>query len=423
MSEHSTLCINNYEVETFQNSIGWACELFTENDFIESVQLYEEDDAPSPVYQYVTTAANLTDRLEVLGFTLKRVQRVFEEGKIQVIKKAEELHSEFGFTDSENTWETPPFAPSKILTEFYSNYTFEYWVKLINKVLTRKLRRFSIYRNSHKSRQEKIKKQNPHLYHILERQEDLPFGFPAFDPFCLYRGMLEAIKPNTSVVLDFSNLVGFVEQYNYMCEPPKTIILTEGSSDKRILEESLQILYPHLFDYFSFIDFDLANMPGSTGHLLNIIKAFVATGVERKTIALFDNDTAGLDALRQLANVPLPENMRIISLPNLDFAKKYPTIGPQGQIDIDINGLACSIELYLGQNILVDENKKFMPIRWGGYMAGAKKYHGEITNKSKIQNEYIKLLSKIRANSKLIKKHDWSGIHSIFQNIFDAFNE
>lgn len=421
MSEHSTLYINDYEIDTFRNSIGWACELFTENDFIETVRSYEEGEEPTPAYQYVTTAASLIDRLEILGFTLKRVRRVFEESKIQIIEGAKERESK-GYFREENPWEFPPYAASKSLITFYSTYTFEYWIELIKKILTRKIRRIWGF-DFDKKRQARIKKENPHLYHILEYKDNFEFGFPTFDPLCLYRGMLEAVKPNTSVTLDFTNLVGFVEPYNYMCEPPKTIILTEGSSDKRILEESLQILYPHLFDYFSFIDFDLANMPGSTGHLLNIVKAFVATGVERKTVALFDNDTAGLDALRQLANVPLPENMRAIPLPDLVFAKKYPTIGPQGQIDININGLACSIELYLGKNILVDENKNFLPVQWGGYMQGAKKYQGEIINKAIIQDKYLKFLSKVKANPTLSRKHDWSGMRSIFQTIFNVFSD
>ena len=33
------------------------------------------------------------------------------------------------------------------------------------------------------------------------------------------------------------------------------IILTEGDTDKRILERSLKLLYPHLADYFHFFDF------------------------------------------------------------------------------------------------------------------------------------------------------------------------
>ncbi|MBA3571371.1 MAG: hypothetical protein H0W34_05240, partial [Pyrinomonadaceae bacterium] len=84
----------------------------------------------------------------------------------------------------------------------------------------------------------------------------------------MYRAMLEVVPPDAPVVLDFSNLVGWVDYEAYTCNPPKTVIMTEGSSDKRILAETLRLLYPHLYPYYSFIDFDLANVPGGTGHLL-----------------------------------------------------------------------------------------------------------------------------------------------------------
>ena len=273
MSEFSTLYINNYEVDSWQNSIGWARELFTENDFVETIHDYEEDTEPTPAYQYVTTAANLIDRLEVLGFTIEMAKRRFEEGKSYLLEESEERNSIESYDDTENISLTPPYAPFNVLTQFYSNYTFEYWLRLINKVLTRRIRRIWLHSDSDKRRQARIAKENIHLYHILEHRDNFEFGFPIFDPFCLYRSLLEAVKPNTSIVLDFTYLVNFVASENYFCEPPKTIILTEGSSDKRILEASLTILYPHLYDYYSFIDFDLASMPGSAGHLLNIINS------------------------------------------------------------------------------------------------------------------------------------------------------
>jgi hypothetical protein len=199
------------------------------------------------------------------------------------------------------------------------------------------------------------------------------------------------------------------------------VILTEGSSDKQILENALRILYPHLYHYYSFIDFDLANMPGSAGHLLNMVKAFVTTGVNRRTIAIFDNDTAGHEALRQLAKVPLAEDIKVMTLPRLDLAACYPTVGPQGRINIDINGLACSIELYLGRNILENVTGELSPIRWGGLMPGTGRYQGEIQNKTDIQEKYLRLLSDVESNPELMKTHDWCGIKLVLESIFDQF--
>jgi hypothetical protein len=45
----------------------------------------------------------------------------------------------------------------------------------------------------------------------------------------------------------------------------KIIILTEGKMDRRILEDSLRLLYPHLADYFSFMDFETSKAEGGSG--------------------------------------------------------------------------------------------------------------------------------------------------------------
>lgn len=51
----------------------------------------------------------------------------------------------------------------------------------------------------------------------------------------------------------------------------------------------------------------------------------------RPTGAIFDNDAAGHEALASLKSIALPSNIRAITLPDLEFARDYPTIGPHGQ--------------------------------------------------------------------------------------------
>jgi hypothetical protein len=114
----------------------------------------------------------------------------------------------------------------------------------------------------------------------------------------------------------------------------KIIVLTEGSTDTPILSRSLAVLYPHVQDFYSFVDFTASNLAGGAGALVSTIKAFVGSGIQNRTVALFDNDTAARDALRALSGVNLPGNIKIVQLSALDFAKEYPTIGPQGQVDI-----------------------------------------------------------------------------------------
>ena len=41
----------------------------------------------------------------------------------------------------------------------------------------------------------------------------------------------------------------------------KVIVVTEGDTDREVLERSLRLLYPHLADYFHFFDFSLSPNP------------------------------------------------------------------------------------------------------------------------------------------------------------------
>jgi hypothetical protein len=91
-------------------------------------------------------------------------------------------------------------------------------------------------------------------------------------------------------------------------------ILTEGVTDRRVLEASLKLLYPHLAEYYAFMDFDGANAPGGAGQLVNTVKAFAGAGIANRVIALFDNDTAARSALRGLEGVSLPSSMRVLQI-------------------------------------------------------------------------------------------------------------
>ena len=150
----------------------------------------------------------------------------------------------------------------------------------------------------------------------------------------------------------------------------RVIILTEGDTDKRILERSLkllgafaQVLYPHLADYFHFFDFTGKKVGGGVGQLANLVRAFAAADVQHRILALFDNDTAAKAALSNLLLDSLPKNISVRRYPDIALAQDYPTVGPSGETTMDINGLAGSIELYLGQDVLVDAAGVLSPVQ------------------------------------------------------------
>jgi hypothetical protein len=121
----------------------------------------------------------------------------------------------------------------------------------------------------------------------------------------------------------------------------KLLVLTEGSSDSRILRETLKVIYPHLTECISFLDHDQFSVAGGTGGLMNLLRGFAAAGVSNRVVAVFDNDTAGCVQVDKARGLPLPKNVKIIQLPPLPVADLYPTLGPMGPMEANLNGCAC----------------------------------------------------------------------------------
>ncbi len=96
------------------------------------------------------------------------------------------------------------------------------------------------------------------------------------DLYVPLRLMLETCKGSETLFYDLTDLVeqGYLDR-NEDCvavssefaageyaSRSKEIVLTEGRTDGWILSESMKLLYPHLHDYFSFMDFDSARVEG-----------------------------------------------------------------------------------------------------------------------------------------------------------------
>ena len=115
------------------------------------------------------------------------------------------------------------------------------------------------------------------------------------------RLILESCDSKDEIVLDFLNLNYWAED----CVPKaiaatedieKTIVLVEGTSDKDILEFTMQKLYPHLSDLFYFMDFydaRSAKRGGGASYVVANIKTFYFSRLKSRFIAIFDNDAEG----------------------------------------------------------------------------------------------------------------------------------
>ena len=199
----------------------------------------------------------------------------------------------------------------------------------------------------------------------------------------------------------------------------KIIILTEGKTDAWILSEVFNILYPHLKDYYFFLDFESTKFGGGVGNLANVVKAFAGAGIINNVIALFDNDTAAVSACKVFENISLPSNIIVHHLPELDLLKNYPTIGPSGLSTLDVNGMASSIELFLGEDILRNDEGTLMPIQWTGFDSSVGQYQGEVLDKSHLHTQFQDKLER----SKKGEDVNWNDLIKIFKLIFGSFSK
>lgn len=275
------------------------------------------------------------------------------------------------------------------------------------------------------------------LLGYMLRNEDRFYGFPGDSIYVALRLCLEVIPEKDDLVYDIGDLVlgGYFDADEDLVEYVtnlssveyydigKCIILTEGKSDKFILSESLSLLYPHLAEYFTFMDFEGAKVGGGAGSLANIVKSFSSVGIINKVIAVFDNDTAAHAALKGIEKSKISNNIKIFILPNIDILNDYPTIGPSGEVNMNVNGMAGSIEPYLGSECISNSNGKYFPIQWVGLDKGLQKYQGEITEKDKVQQHFKDKIKLCIEDESLINEFDWSGIKAILEGIFKVFHE
>ena len=205
------------------------------------------------------------------------------------------------------------------------------------------------------------------------------------------------------------------------------VVLAEGKSDIAVLESALRLLYPHLTDLVRFMDYGDRPM-GGAGALVNTVRSFAAAGIANRVVVLFDNDTAAADALRGLADSDLPANIQIRRFPPLDLARDYPTLGPPaadapaGRLaNADVNGLAGSIELYPGRDVLSGPDGVLRPVQWRSYIAGQGRYQGEIIEKDAVHQAYRAKVRAAEADRARMAGQDWSGLRAIFDLVLSAF--
>lgn len=436
MGSYCELYIKDYPIATTKNEIDpFLLSIFQTEDIkvferklgdrFQMLYSREDEEDDEKAIQYINTASNIRDRLNVMGFTLGKTKQKFEESKIESLSQLREWLENKTFNDSAKMNES---LSQEI--EILENSSFDDFIKAVKEIFEHNYG-FDVKKGDFP------KDINPIILYLLDHGYGLDRFPHGYDQRTLLRALLEATSPNELITYDITELVesGYYNEepndvydevignltYDYEIGD-KFLILAEGTSDINILRDSLELLYPHLIGYYSFMDFGVSNAAGSASALVASIKSFVGADIKNKIIALFDNDTAAESAISGLSQTIIPPNIKIKQYPNIEIAKDYPTIGPTGITNMDINGLAGSIEMYLGSDILKQKDN-FMPIQWKGYDSKLKKYQGEIIDKIKVQKDFKNKLKECRNDIRKIDDTEWKEIHELLQMIFNTFNE
>jgi hypothetical protein len=205
------------------------------------------------------------------------------------------------------------------------------------------------------------------------------------------------------------------------------IVLTEGTNDAEFLSKGVRILYSHLTDLIRFLDYE-HKPEGGVGALLNTIRSFAAAGIANRVIAVHDNDTAAADGLRKLRIDNLPSRMRVMAYPDIELARSYPTLGPPSlaspDVSIssaDLNGAACSIEMYLGKDVLTLDDGSLRPVQWTSYISSIGRYQGEITNKRDVHAKFRAKYDLARRAPDVVQTQDWRGLKLVIDMILSCF--
>jgi hypothetical protein len=179
-----------------------------------------------------------------------------------------------------------------------------------------------------------------------------------------------------------SDFVRLLDQSN------RFLIVTEGSSDAAIIKHAFAILKPHVADFFDFVDMEEGYPFSGTGNLLKFVQGLISIAVQNNVIIVFDNDAEGVASFNRCCKLNIPDNMRILKLPDLPEFCNFETIGPNGQHLADINGQGAAIECYLG---LDDEPR----VRWHNYNPIVEAYQGVLIDKERYKRTFLSQLEKI----------------------------
>jgi HEPN/Toprim N-terminal domain 1 len=204
---------------------------------------------------------------------------------------------------------------------------------------------------------------------------------------------LNPANEDVEVTWEFGPLVdaGWVQRSDFVAgarRQEKVLVVTEGASDARIINRSLEVLRPDVKDFFHFVDVDERHHFWGAGNLIKFAEGLLRIDILNKVLFVFDNDAEGVDAFRKLEKLNLPVNMRAMVLPDLDEFKEFTARGPEGVSTSNINGRAAAIECYLDLRLIDYPNPQVL---WSNYKRDIDSWHGALEFKETYSKHFFNL--------------------------------
>lgn len=365
------------------------CILFHQSELKRSSEkaIYDDEEYDREIYLLESTNTKLLDRLRILGYST-------EQAYNNVFKALDEyINGEFlSIRFDIDVWR------SKI-TEIVNN-------PLVDHFEGDDVARYILY------------------------DSEFTLGLPSYDVRDTLVLLLSLFPNDTRVAIDYSDLVGggYIGEKEDVVSMAKLhiqhsvivreniIIVAEGVTDLRYLEQSLQILFPDLTNYFSFFDVKGSKVQGGVADLVRFVKGVVGAKLSNRFCVMFDNDLAGLDGMEQLKKIRIPSNVTLMHYPDMSMFNSYPVTLDDQLTNMNINGVGCSIELYFGKEILMFNNS-LTPVEVRCING---KHHGKVANKPELQRRFLSKCSRsLKQGIDTNTAEDWSGMRSIWRSIFD----
>jgi predicted sugar kinase len=352
MGSYATLKVKNFSLDASKNYIDEFIFLFLESELQSyKYQLGEDDEVG---YKFIAKVSDIKRRLNILGFGIKKVEILLNE-----YNKAEDNKYFISYLDA-------------IKSEIPNNSNFE---------------------------------------NVIEQISNSKFEFKEIDVetllsimpsmFYLYSLAVEAFDNDEFVELDVTELIGnWLELDEIDVEVNleyKTIIFTEGVYDTFVISNAMNLLYPGYNKYFTFLELDNSNIELNCSRNITYLKSLIAMGIKNRVIFIFDNDVEGQRSVKEIKKLKnIPDNFRFFTYPDLEFAKSYPTLCPNGLINLNINKRAASIEIFQCYESLLDEQNKSQPIQWIKFDESINDFHGVIKNKQLVQTNFKDMINAIQ---------------------------